>query len=127
VEYLIYQGVVSFGIDMYLAAAFTLVIPSLCSDQVFYTIEPLKGTSMIPTMEFPASFLHDRGRLDVGDCCFPCQIGQHLNACCEKKEDGKSGVLLNPPQTVLRAEQNNFEWCRWVYNFNNDCSKGGKT
>ncbi len=64
---------------------------------------------MIPTMEFPASFLHDRGRLDVGDCCFPCQIGEHLNACCEKKEDGKSGVLLNPPQTVLRAEQSNFE------------------
>jgi len=52
VEYPIYQGAVSFGIDMYLAAAFTLIIPSLCSDQVFYTIEPLEGASMIPTMEF---------------------------------------------------------------------------
>jgi hypothetical protein len=47
VEYPIYQGAVSFGIDMYLAAAFTLIIPSLCSDQVFYTIEPLEGANMI--------------------------------------------------------------------------------
>ncbi len=69
---LTYLGVVSFGIDMHVAAAFRLVIPSLCSDHVFYTIEPLKGAIMIPTMEFPALFLHDRGRLYVGDCCFPC-------------------------------------------------------
>jgi hypothetical protein len=65
---------------------------------------------MIPTMEFLVFFLHDRGRLDVGDCCFPCQIGQHLNACCEKKENGKSGILLNPPKTILKAKQSNFEW-----------------
>jgi hypothetical protein len=64
---------------------------------------------MIPTMEFPASFLHDRQRLDVGDCCCPCQMEQHLNACCEKNVNRKSGVLLNPPQTVVKAEQSNFE------------------
>jgi hypothetical protein len=103
VEYPTYQDVVPFEIDMYLVATFRLVIPSLCLDQVFYTIEPLKGTSMIPTMEFFVFFLHDRGRLDVGDCCVPCEIREHLNACCEKKKDGNSGLLLNPPKTVLKA------------------------
>jgi hypothetical protein len=29
-----------------------------------------------------------------------------LNACCEKKEDGKSGLLLKPPNcTQSRAKQ----------------------
>ncbi len=90
---------------MYLVTAFRLVLPSLCLNHLFYTIGPLKGASMISTMEFLTSFLHEKQRLDVGDCYFPCQIGQHLNACCEKNEDGKSGLLLNPPKLYVEQRK----------------------